>query len=230
MQSSERPAKRLRGKQPLPQKAGQEVHKDQEVEEQDNGYSPDSQCIDEAEKVGEENSLQMMMETVMQGGGRQLAVLRQGTLYEVASRSEKQEWEEECFDDGPMPAGCYMTKSSVEGSRTRESQATKDFLCEGTMYRHTRVSWKDAPMEFKKAHAVKASKSEPVVVVKYQHKIEDLTPFDREVYWKTIWRKCAACHGNDIEFKNCIVRSTRQSATSASSGCPTARGSKPGMR
>lgn len=224
MQSSERPAKRLRCKQPLPQKAGHEVHKDQEVKEEDNGYSPDLQSIDEAEKVEEENSLQMMRETVMQGGGRQLAVLRQGTLYEVASRSEKQEWEEECFDDGPMPAGCYMTKTSVEGKRTRELQATKDFLCEGTMYRHTRVSWEDAPMEFKKAHAVKASKSEPVVVVKYQHKIEDLMPSQCDIYWKTIWRKCAACHGNDNEFKNWIV------ATSASSGCPTARGNKPALR
>ena len=54
------------------------------------------------------------------------------------------------------------------------------------MYKHTKASWENAPIQFENAHFVKAPKTEPVKMFKYQHQIEDLTPFDCDVYWKTI--------------------------------------------
>ena len=81
----------------------------------------------------------------------------------------------------------------------------KGFLCEGTIYRHTKASWDEAPMEFKQAHHVRASTTQRVTAVKYENKVEDLTAFDCEVYWKTIWCKCESCHERHCQFRSWVA-------------------------
>ena len=98
---------------------------------------------DKEQAEGEDAMAAMWKDTWLQGGGRELYSPGRGTLYEVASRREKKEFEEErraraAADPFYYEAmGCCTTKSSVEDDRTMVSQAIRDFLCDGTMYRHT---------------------------------------------------------------------------------------------
>ena len=84
------------------------------------------------------------------------------------------------------------------------------------MYRHTKASWENAPVQFENAHFVKVSKATPVEMLEYQHEIEDLTPFDCDVYWKTIWCKCTACHKKDMQFRDWIASACSGTSASAS--------------
>ena len=159
-----------------------------------------------SEEEGEDEGavLAMWGATLLRGGGRRLGKTGGGILYEAASRYERTCWEQESGmpnDHGWMNAGCHLPKCSVEDERVKDRLATKDFVCEGTLYRHTRLSWGQVPIEYSDAHEVGASKAWPVKAFVYQHLIEDLMPFDRVVYWQTIWRKCVTCHSNDCRFK-----------------------------
>ena len=132
-----------------------------------------------------------------------------GTLYEIASRKEA-EWiatEEEAYWE-PQNAG-WQVKSSVEAKRTRYGRYMKSFSCEGTMFRHTKKSWTHAPCALQPPHEVEATKENPVVATVREFLIEDLTPFARDLYWVTAWRKCATCHARDKEFQKWVGRETR---------------------
>lgn len=123
-------------------------------------------------------------------GGRTLKVTAYGDIFEVKSHreAERERQEEEDYDrydeDSFDPMDSVPPKISVEGDRHRHYNRTEKFTCDGTMYRHSAVSWKDAPIEFKLPHEVQASKENPVKCYSYEHKIEDLTPF----YCDTIGR------------------------------------------
>ena len=110
--------------------------------------------------------------------------------------------------------GC-MPKLSVEGSRHKWCVRTDDFVCDGTMFRHTEVSWEDAPVEFKHSHEVEASQDAPVRSMNYEHKIEDLMPFDCHVYWEPVWEKCPVCHKADQGFKAWAKRASTPAAMAA---------------
>ena len=110
--------------------------------------------------------------------------------------------------------GC-MPKLSVEGSRHKWCVRTDDFVCDGTMFRHTEVSWEDAPVEFKRSHQVEASQGAPVRSMNYEHMIEDLMPFDCHVYWEPVWEKCPACHKADQGFKAWATRASTPAALAA---------------
>ena len=143
-------------------------------------------------------------------GGRKLGVYGGGTLYEKASKYEEEvmEREAEAYWE-PVNAGTYPTKSSIEGKRTRVKKLTEDFICEGTMYKHTKMTWAEAPVEFQHPHEVQASESNPVNVLVHQHLIEDLLPFERDVYWATVWQKCGMCRQSDDAFKRWVATSRR---------------------
>ena len=187
----------------------------------------DDEAVDD-EAVYDEAEEAMWKDTRLQGGGRELSRLGGGILYEVASLREKAKDEEErqqvgaasCISwyDGWAHPGCYETKSSVEGARTTESQAVKQFQCDGTMYRHTNFGWDEAPVTYRRAHVVEASKSRPVNFVMYEHLIEDLLPQERHVYWETVWRKCESCHSRDLQFEAWIASSPRAATRSEARG------------
>ncbi|KAL7550551.1 hypothetical protein ACHAWF_013774 [Thalassiosira exigua] len=149
--------------------------------------------------------------------GRTIALTPHGNIYEAKSRRQKEEQRRsKAEEDEGLPAEGYLPKNSVEGSRTRSGKRMGNFVCDGTLYRHTAVSWKDAPVEFKHAHRVEATKESPVRSFRYEHKIEDLLPFDRSVYWKTIWEKCDSCHRADDEFSLWAMRASTPGAIAAS--------------
>ena len=162
--------------------------------------------LTESEEEAEEASAvsAMWRETLLQGGGRRLQKTGGGILYEAASRREKKCWTQAAqqpSDYGLLTGGvCHLPKCSVEGERTKESLARKDFVCDGTLYRHTKLSWGEVPVQYREAHGVKVSERQPAKTFVHQHLIEDLTPFERHLYWETIWRKCATCHRNDCRF------------------------------
>jgi len=152
-------------------------------------------------------------------GGRPVEYTTHGDVFEVRSRRE---WEEKRAKDqeddydggGGIP---WMPKISVEGIRTKSYTRTNNFMCDGTMYRHTSLSWEDAPVEFKRPHEVEASKGRGKAVrsVCYEHKIEDSTPFDCDVYWEVVWEKCPACQEADQSFKRWAVRASTPAAVAA---------------
>lgn len=143
-------------------------------------------------------------------GGRTIASTAHGDLFEVPSRRQRQEQREEEEADSDNGAYPPFAKISIEGSRTMLCKRTQSFVCDGTMYRHTDVSWKDAPIEFKQQHSVEAKEGAPAESesVCYEHKIEDLMPFDCHVYWKTVWEKCKSCHKADQAFKCWAMRAS----------------------
>ena len=168
-----------------------------------------STALEEA-RVGASNSEypgETLMHLRLLRGGRKLGHVGGGTLYEVPSKYEDEENERQAqaFWE-PQTAPGWQIKSSVEASRTRTAKAFEDFPCEGTMYRHTLRSWADAPCEFQSPHEVKASEDDPVNTLLREYQIEDLTPFERDVCWVTVWRKCEKCYESDAPFKEWVAR------------------------
>ena len=149
--------------------------------------------------------MQMLRDTFQQGGGRVLESFNGGELYEVASLREKMRSRDkmEAFNF-PMPPGCYAVKSSVEGAKIKEVQFTRRFHCDGTMYRHTKRSRTDSPFECREFHVVCCTKDEAVKAFAYEQLIEDLTPYDCEIYWQTVWIKCEACQTSDLQFADWV--------------------------
>ena len=73
----------------------------------------------------------------------------------MLSLQEKEEKrQDEAMTNEDMPAGCYMPKISVVGSRIVSFKEKKNFMCNGTMLRHTIMSWADAPAKFQRPHRV----------------------------------------------------------------------------
>ena len=144
----------------------------------------------------------MWLDTFSQGGGRELGNMGGGKLYEVASLQEKKRAREEMDSSNAFCIpGSYPVKRSVEGARVQEVRLVHRFICDGAMYRHTKHKRSNAPFECRQAHVVQGKKGKPAGAVRYEHMIEDLTPFDRDVYWETVWVKCLACHSDDVEFE-----------------------------
>ena len=108
--------------------------------------------LTESEEEEEAGSaiLAMWRETLLQGGGRRLGKAGGGILYEAASRREKQCWKQatqQSSDYEFLTSGvCHLPKCSVEDERTKGSLARKDFVCDGTLCRHTRLSWGEVPV------------------------------------------------------------------------------------
>jgi len=129
-----------------------------------------------------------------------------GYTLRVESLAEKKERqiEEQCRDEDP-PAGYYEPRISVVGSRNK-TYKKKEFTCDGTMFRHTILSWVDAPIKFQEPHRVKGRS--PVESICHEEKIEDLTPFDRDVYWKPITEQCKSCHDADKAFEQWVKRAS----------------------
>jgi len=129
-----------------------------------------------------------------------------GYTLRVESLAEKKERqiEEACRDEDP-PAGYYEPRISVVGSRNK-TYKKKEFTCDGTMFRHTILSWVDAPIKFQEPHRVKGRS--PVESICHEEKIEDLTPFDRDVYWKPITEQCKSCHDADKAFEQWVKRAS----------------------
>ena len=129
-----------------------------------------------------------------------------GYTLRVESLAEKKERqiEEECRDEDP-PAGYYEPRISVVGSRNK-TYKKKEFTCDGTMFRHTILSWVDAPIKFQEPHRVKGRS--PVERICHEEKIEDLTPFDCAVYWKPITEQCKSCHDADKAFEQWVKRAS----------------------
>mmetsp|Transcript_4357 Transcript_4357/g.9868 ORF Transcript_4357/g.9868 Transcript_4357/m.9868 type:complete len:247 (+) Transcript_4357:84-824(+) len=163
-------------------------------------------------QVGNRVPKQILHYLISAEGGRIIETTAHGSLFEAASRRQKQEQREEENDSDDMGAGCYAPKISIEGSRTMACKRKENFSCDGMMYRHTDVSWEDAPIEFKRPHEVEAKKGSPAESICYEHKIEDLMPFDCDVYWKTIWEKCMSCHEADQKFKRWAMRASTPGA------------------
>ena len=161
---------------------------------------------------------EMLMRFQVMRGGRELEKLGGGTLYEVASRYDDEEAERRkqaarraFFELGGAPG--WRVKSSVERKRTRVAKALEhDFLCEGTMFRHTAKSWKDAPRQLQPPHEVQVTDSAPADVLVREHLIEDLTPFSRDVYWIPVWRKCKACQESDAAFRTWVAEAQATSS------------------
>eukprot|EP00613_Pedinella_sp_CCMP2098_P036968 CAMPEP_0171814724 /NCGR_PEP_ID=MMETSP0991-20121206/79893_1 /TAXON_ID=483369 /ORGANISM="non described non described, Strain CCMP2098" /LENGTH=319 /DNA_ID=CAMNT_0012428375 /DNA_START=12 /DNA_END=968 /DNA_ORIENTATION=+ len=130
-------------------------------------------------------------------GGRPVEYTTHGDVFEVRSRRE---WEEKRAKD---------QEDDYDGGG--------GINVDGTMYRHTSLSWEDAPVEFKRPHEVEASKGRGKAVrsVCYEHKIEDSTPFDCDVYWEAVWEKCPACQEADQSFKRWAVRASTPAAVAA---------------
>ena len=135
-------------------------------------------------------------------GGWELERISGGVLYEMPSIYEKSRGHElmEALNE-PIPPGCYPVKSSVEGERVKKVKRTRRFFCDGAMFRHTKHKRKDAPMDCRRSHEVCCNEDGPAIAIQYQHLMEDLTPFDCDVYWQTIWTKCEACHTSDLQFE-----------------------------
>ena len=150
--------------------------------------------------------VRMKWQTAGHFGGRKISIHDGGTLYEVSSRNQ-QMWCSNLAESfwEPLSPGQYQVKTSIEATRTRIAQATKNFLCEGTMFRHTEKSWAEAPCEFQEPHVVKASKSNPVKILLRECQFEELLPFDCDVYWATAWRKCQKCKESDKMFKDWVA-------------------------
>lgn len=145
--------------------------------------------------------LPMLIENNM--GGHIIKYTSSGILYEA--QTEEQRREEEADDD--IPAGCYAPRISIEGKRHIKYKRKESFECEGTMFRHTAVSWRDAPVQFKSPHKVEADE-DGNTCYSYEHKIEDLDPFGCEIYWKTIWDKCTSCFEADNSFMNWAIQAS----------------------
>ena len=119
--------------------------------------------------------------------------------------------------DTEMPAGAYAVKSSVEDTEIKKGSIASNFQCDGCMFRHTKFTWQGAPADCRPAHEVRASAQEPAVAVTCRHLIEDLLPFDCDVYWKTVWVKCEACHACDIKFMEWVAAAQRDGHTAGPS-------------
>lgn len=160
--------------------------------------------------------MQILRHIMSTESGRIIERTSHGDVFEARSRQQREEQrqEDEAADEG-VPAGGYMPKISIEDSRTRVCKRTENFVCDGTMYRHTGVSWKDAPVEFKRSHEVDAKKEAPAQSICYENKIEDLTPFDCQVYWEIVWEKCSSCDKADQAFKRWAMRASTPGAMAA---------------
>ena len=161
--------------------------------------------LSEMESDDDSDGEMLMMRSLLDGG-RKLGMYGGGVLYEKPSKYEQEVMERaaEAYWE-PHNPGTYPTKSSIEGKRTRMKKVTADFLCEGTMYKHTKMTWACAPVEFQDPHEVKASERNPINILAHEHLIEDLLPFDRDVYWATVWQKCGMCHQRDDAFKQWVA-------------------------
>lgn len=154
-------------------------------------------------------------------GLRTIRYTRHGNILRMLSRQEIEEKrQDETMANEGLSAGCYAPKITVEDSRTVSFKDKKKFMCNGTMLRHTIMSWADAPAKFQKPHRV--DEESPVQSVCYQDKIEELMPFDCTVYWKTVWEKCMSCHKADKEFERWAIR------TSTPGGKEACKKRKPG--
>ena len=145
---------------------------------------------------------EMLMMYSLLDGGRKLGMYGGGVLYEKTSKYEREvmEREAEAYWE-PHNPGTYPTKNSIKGKRTRMKKVTEDFLCEGTICKHTKMTWAESPVEFQHPHEAKASERNPMNVLAHQHLIECLLPFERGVYWATVWQKCGMCLQRDDAFK-----------------------------
>lgn len=92
-------------------------------------------------------------------GGRTLESTKHGDVFEIRSlrEIEKQRAEDQEDDDDYGGTG-FMPKISVEGSQLKSYARNDSFICDGTMYRHTSMSWEDAPIKFRRSHEVLASR------------------------------------------------------------------------
>ena len=166
-----------------------------------------------ADRNPEEDDLgDLLMQTRLLRGGRELEKLGGGTLYEMYSRYEGEQakaqgraFRQAFFEPQLAPGGAI--KSSVQRKRTRVAKTPEhNFLCEGTMFRHTKKSWKDAPCELQPPHEVRIADSAPADILVREHLIEDLSPFSRDVYWIPVWRKCTVCQERDAAFRMWVAR------------------------
>ena len=153
---------------------------------------------DAPDSVGE---VHMFCETEFMRGGTIFGRCNGGTLYEKASKGEKIVLDSVANAFMYPPSTGWPVKRSIEAKRTFKGKATRNFLCEGTMVRHTLKSWGAAPCDPHGPHAIEASESEPTTIFFRRFLVEDLLPFSRDEYWVTVWRKCEACQAKDDAFK-----------------------------
>lgn len=144
-------------------------------------------------------------------GGRTIKVSRYGNVFEVKSDKEI-EWKENArnlhnyYDQikthDTIDIGHPVM--SADDCRVIFQNRTDDFKCEGTMYRHTKVSWKDAPIEFKEKHDVIVRADSPTQTVRF----EELDTSNG--IWHCVWEKCTLCHEADKSFLKWAEQSTFQ--------------------
>ena len=103
------------------------------------------------------------------------------------------------------PSQGWPVKRSIEAKQICAGKATKTFLCEGTMARHTLKSWACAPCEPHAPHTLNASEDAPIPIFLRRILVEDSMPFSQDDYWVTVWRKCEACQARDEAFKAWVM-------------------------
>ena len=144
----------------------------------------------------------MLCDTDFLRGGRVFGKCSGGTLYEKASKVEAKLLDavaNSFFVHSPSQG--WPIKRSIEAKQICAGKATKTFLCEGTMARHTLKSWARAPCEPHAPHTLEASEDAPLPILFRRFLVEDSMPFSEDNYWVTVWRKCEACQARDEAFK-----------------------------
>lgn len=164
---------------------------------------------------GESNirSLAKLPEAVMeymmsQRGYNIVDFTENGYILRVESLAEKEErlFEKMCREHA-LPAGYYEPRISVMGRRS-ETCTKREFMCDGTMFRHTSLSWVDAPVKFQQPHRVESGS--PVISICNKERIRDVTPYGCDVYWKTLTEQCKSCYDADKAFKLWVNRASTE--------------------
>jgi hypothetical protein len=122
-----------------------------------------------------------------------------GLLHAVTSKREQEEAAEDACGD-------HMSKDFVLRRRTVSHKTKGNFLCEGTMFRHT-VWDREERGDLHAPHTAYANPTQ--LKWRHQHLIESVMPYGREVSWETIWRKCESCCKADMDFEDHLRTLTR---------------------
>ena len=176
-------------------------------------YTPPSLSNNE-EAADADGELQMFWETAFLRGGRVFGKCNSGTLYEKASKGEAKLLDavaNSFFVHSPQG---WPIKRSIEAKQICAGKATKTFLCEGTMARHTLKSWACAPCEPHAPHTLEASEDAPLPILFRRFLVEDSMPFSEDNYWVTVWRKCEACQARDEAFKAWVMAAPEEESES----------------